>query len=182
MYLDDFAKNPKKVVSTNGKIGIGPGFAFDDHEHQLGIIVQRYTPILQATVVNPTMGAGARLEGTYIDWGAFYDFSAFIYMGGAGFAAGTGEYKVSLPLAGYGHRWSTATLISMAGWTAYDSSAGQVIISNRIGMTGGDIFVQLAYGNGYPLGNVFNVGAAAPMAFNQNDEIECWGRIFKEPV
>lgn len=180
--LDNLTRVPRPVGSTNGRLGIGPGLSYDDHEHQLGVIVQRYTPILQATVVNPTMGSGARLEGIYIDWGKFYDFSAFIYVGGAGFAAGTGDYKVSIPLAGYGHRWSGGTLVSMAGWTTYDSSAGQVGAGTRIGITAGDVFVQLSYGNGYPLGNVTTIGAAAPMAFNQNDEIECWGRIFKEAV
>lgn len=57
-----------------------------------------YTLNFTATTVNPTLGAGGFAEGKYLRLFPRMVIAYFrIFTGGAGFATGTGEYRVNLP-------------------------------------------------------------------------------------
>lgn len=69
-----------------------------------------FTLTLTADSVNPTPGASALFEGKYVRlWPRLVIVFFRIYVGGAGFAAGTGDYKINLPFA------MDATLIGADG-------------------------------------------------------------------
>lgn len=57
-----------------------------------------YTPLLTASTTNPTLGTGSLATGAYALWGdAVYYLFRFRF--GTGAAAGSGTYRVSLPVA-----------------------------------------------------------------------------------
>jgi hypothetical protein len=58
-----------------------------------------FTPTLTATTTNPTIGTGSTRNGWYsIGPGPTCTYSFFVRMGTSGFAAGSGSYKISLPI------------------------------------------------------------------------------------
>ncbi|HEY0770950.1 MAG TPA: hypothetical protein VGD31_11520, partial [Sphingobacteriaceae bacterium] len=58
-----------------------------------------YVPVLTASTVNPTLGAGGFITGKYLRLFPRLVIGEFrIFMGGAGFNPGTGFYQVSLPV------------------------------------------------------------------------------------
>lgn len=70
--------------------------------------INNYTLNLTAASVNPTLGAGSVLEGKYVRlWPRMIIVFFRIYVGGAGFAAGTGTYRINTPV-------STATTLTTA--------------------------------------------------------------------
>lgn len=59
-----------------------------------------YSPAWTADTLNPTLGAGGAVAGKYIRLFPRMVFGYFtIFAGGAGFATGTGLYRLSLPVA-----------------------------------------------------------------------------------
>ena len=57
-----------------------------------------YTLNWTASSVNPTLGAGGTTEGKYVRlWPRLVIVWFRIFMGGAGFAAGTGHFRINLP-------------------------------------------------------------------------------------
>jgi hypothetical protein len=57
-----------------------------------------YTPAWTASTLNPTLGAGGSITGKYIRlWPRMVLANFRIFTGGAGFATGTGSYRISLP-------------------------------------------------------------------------------------
>lgn len=60
-----------------------------------------YTPALTATTTNPTLGTGGSFEttGRYEQVGKTVRFSIIVRFGTAGVAAGSGSFRVSLPVA-----------------------------------------------------------------------------------
>lgn len=59
-----------------------------------------WTPTWTADSVNPTLGAGGSTDGKYIRLFPRMVLAYFrIFTGGAGFATGTGLYRISLPVA-----------------------------------------------------------------------------------
>lgn len=58
-----------------------------------------YALTLTATSVNPTLGAGSLLEGKFVRLWPRMIFAFFrVYVGAAGFAAGTGTYRINTPV------------------------------------------------------------------------------------
>lgn len=57
-----------------------------------------YTPALTASSVNPTLGTGSSVLGRYVKVGRLVIGYAHITFGTSGVAAGTGTYRVSLPV------------------------------------------------------------------------------------
>lgn len=57
-----------------------------------------WTPALTATTVNPTLGTGSAAVGYYVRNGRTIHATAFLRAGTSGVAAGTGNYRVSLPV------------------------------------------------------------------------------------
>ena len=57
-----------------------------------------YTVNFTASSVNPTLGTGGTTEGKYIRlWPRMVLVFFRVFMGGAGFATGTGHYRINLP-------------------------------------------------------------------------------------
>lgn len=58
-----------------------------------------WTPALTAATTNPTLGTGSSVDGRYFQIGKLVIASFTIQFGTSGFSAGSGEYRVSLPVA-----------------------------------------------------------------------------------
>ena len=58
-----------------------------------------WTPALTATTTNPTMGTGSSVTGTYLQVGKHITGTLEIVAGTSGFVAGSGTYRISLPVA-----------------------------------------------------------------------------------
>lgn len=64
-----------------------------------GVFTQdTYTPVLTASSVNPTMGSGSSAFGRYMRIGNFVVVWGQVVFGTSGVAAGTGDYRISLPV------------------------------------------------------------------------------------
>lgn len=57
-----------------------------------------WTPALTASTTSPTLGTGSAVSGYYKQIGKLVVYWARIQFGTAGVAAGTGDYRVSLPV------------------------------------------------------------------------------------
>lgn len=77
-----------------------------------------YTPALTATTTSPTLGTGSAQVGHYHRDGRTIYGAARITFGNAGAAAGSGNYKFSLPVA------AARSGEPLASGHVYDSSAG----------------------------------------------------------
>jgi hypothetical protein len=60
---------------------------------------QAYTPALTADTTNPTLGTGSEVTGRYVQLGKLVIGEARIIFGTSGAAAGSGAYRVSLPVS-----------------------------------------------------------------------------------
>lgn len=74
-----------------------PGETFTDDEAQDLGLQGTYTPALQATTTDPTLGTGATTTGDYLLHQGFVTVGFTIQFGTSGTAAGTGTYRVTLP-------------------------------------------------------------------------------------
>lgn len=131
-----------------------------------------YTPTLTASSVSPTLGTGSAAVGRYIQIGKLVIFQGRIAFGTSGTAAGTGNYRVSLPV-------DASTVIPsrrVGEATVFDSSASQLAWGNAV-ITAATYF-ELFYPTALPLGGAGQVGAAAPMAFGASDEIH-WSIVYQ---
>jgi hypothetical protein len=125
-----------------------------------------YTPILTASVTNPTLGTGASSTGLYfrIQNMIFYRFS--IIFGSSGFVPGVGNYEISLPVTGqqYGFYYSQVT-----GQTSFfDVSTNTPYFANAwmVSATKLNIIYQTAMN-----GSLSNVSAASPVVPANSDSI-----------
>lgn len=96
-----------------------------------------FVPQLTATTTNPTLGTGATQTGHYRRFGDWVDgFALFIF--GTGATAGSGEYRVSLPIASnapqhtpLGGVWifdNSATSFLVAACSTITSNSGRIIV------------------------------------------------------
>lgn len=86
-----------------------------------GPIFADWVPILTASVTNPTLGTGSTVDGRYGQNGKEIQGFASITFGSSGVAAGSGEYRVVLPVA---PRVESMNRVVGSG-LLYDSSAAQ---------------------------------------------------------
>lgn len=77
-----------------------------------------YTPALTAVTTNPTLGSGSFAGGRYAQIGKVVIGNAFIGFGSSGVGAGSGEYRISLPVAGNFTGW-----LLIGNGYVFDSSA-----------------------------------------------------------
>ena len=87
--------------------------------NQIGAAWETYTPTLTASTTNPTLGSGSTATGRYarINKTVFY-YAEFAF--GTGANAGSGSYRVSLPITAL-----NALNVVGSGWL-YDSSANRL--------------------------------------------------------
>lgn len=87
-----------------------------------------YAPALTATTTSPTLGTGSVASGWYVTAGQAVSGAARFYFGTGGASAGSGAYRISLPLAAVtsGVQFANGSLGagSIVGtWHARDGSA-----------------------------------------------------------
>jgi hypothetical protein len=83
-----------------------------------------YAAAWTASSVNPTLGSGGSVTGKYMRlMPSIVVGHVLIDMGGAGFAAGTGNYRISLPVAINPTIATLSDSIPIGKATYYDSSA-----------------------------------------------------------
>lgn len=75
------------------------GLAFQSLSAYLGGI-QPFVPVLTASTTDPTLGTGGEAHGEYIITGPICYYWGMILFGSAGFTAGSGTYRISLPVPG----------------------------------------------------------------------------------
>jgi hypothetical protein len=87
-----------------------------------------YTPVLTAVTTNPTLGSGSVAVGYYAQIGKVVIYSFQIVFGTSGVNAGSGDYRVSLPVtAAFGSAFYGAT----NGQTIFfDKSANSLYFAN----------------------------------------------------
>jgi hypothetical protein len=120
-----------------------------------------YTPVLTASVTNPVLGTGSFASGNYATINKICVGAGQIYFGSSGASAGSGEYKISLPLAGEGGSnvvGSGKLRDASAGFVAYLLSFAYDGTASRMGIQWGS-------------GNALNVTAASPITFGASDQI-----------
>lgn len=76
-----------------------------------------YTPALTAATTNPTLGSGSSATGRYIQIGKLVFVSGSFVFGSSGVNAGSGEYRISLPVT------SASTIILSGTTVLFDNSA-----------------------------------------------------------
>lgn len=125
-----------------------------------------YTPVLTASVTNPTLGTGSAQVGSYARIQNLIIYRFRISFGTSGISGGSGSYRVSLPVAASG---TTSFYEANNGQTSFfDSSANnlyfaQAWLANANYLT---ILVQNAF-------NTFNqdLTATVPVTVAANDTI-----------
>jgi hypothetical protein len=124
-----------------------------------------YTPSLTATVTNPTLGVGSQSLGSYVRVKNLIIARFFITFGTSGVAAGSGNYKVSLPVTA--SVFSNSFYTNNIGQTGYyDASANQPYYAN-IWMDS-DSTITLLYQTAFN-GAMSNISAASPVIPAAND-------------
>lgn len=126
-----------------------------------------YTPTLTASTTNPTMGTGSSRVGAYQQVGKTVHVRVAVVFGTSGAAAGSGTYRVSLPVtaktltAGY-HLGSSqvydssannadagvARIGGSAGWSVMEFLASGDLCTNAVPWTwanGDAIYLQITY-------------------------------------
>lgn len=121
-----------------------------------------YTPSLTASSSNPTLGTGSTAAGVYIRIGRLIIGNARVAFGTSGTAAGTGTYRVSLPVTPRNYATTPPPVVG-GGWI-YDASANSLwLVSTYIGT--GTSYVEL------PVEAGLVVTEAAPFAWSTSDQI-----------
>lgn len=125
-----------------------------------------YTPTLTASVTNPTLGTSGVQSGSYARIQNLIVARFIIIFGTSGVAAGSGNYRVSLPVpaAIYGSFYG-----AVSGKTSfYDSSANNTYFSSS--WVENTNYVSITYQTAFN-GAMSNVSAASPVIPAANDVI-----------
>ena len=126
---------------------------------------QAYTPVLTAVTTNPTLGTGSTVTARYQRQYGLVTYQGFILFGTAGTAAGSGAYRISLPVtAQTGIHKRRMSIVN-----AYDASAGHHCIMSAQLVT--STTMEAIFSNTWPLGNYTEMGASQPMTWAASDEI-----------
>lgn len=136
-----------------------------------------YTPALQASVTNPTLGSNSLVGGRYVRIGNWVYATGDIRFGTAGAAAGSGTYYITLPV----DRTSVVTANSdmYAGhWRCVGPAPApipylnthDIIISPGLGLGR----MQSRYPATYPTGTDTQVTHAVPWTWTINCRISFW--------
>jgi hypothetical protein len=122
-----------------------------------------HTPTLTAATTNPNLGGGST-SGNFLQIGSLviYRFSILF---GAGATAGTGVYRVSLPVTAA----SLSALLPVGSARAVDSSASlSAIVAIRLISTTN---LEFMYTATYPTGTINNISGASPWTWADADSI-----------
>lgn len=120
-----------------------------------------YTPTLTAVTTNPTLGTGGSATGRHVRIGNLMEVHATVVFGSSGVAAGSGAYRVALPVA----TQAAATILGTG--MLYDSSAGQMKHITAILSSSTTVALYL----GDAAAAAFEVTHANPWTWAANDQI-----------
>lgn len=144
------------VYSYNGSAWVPSGNTLD---------WQTWTPALTAVTTNPTLGTGSAVAGRYAQVGKVVTAQFRITFGTSGVAAGTGGYRVSLPVTPE----STLTWFVGSYW-AFDSS-GSASTMGQIAIDAGTSVLRFFYPATWPSGTSSEVAATTPWTWAASDQI-----------
>ena len=125
-----------------------------------------FTPVLTATVTNPTLGTGSSVAGQYARVQNLIIYQFRITFGTSGVVAGSGNYKISIPITAQS---TSAFHSSQLGQTTFfDSSANVNYFANAWleSTTNLSLLYQVTFN-----GLLVNISATAPVVPAANDEI-----------
>jgi hypothetical protein len=125
-----------------------------------------YTPVLTAITTNPTMGTGETRNGGYVQIGKLVIYRFAIFFGTSGVNAGSGGYRISLPVNGKGTGGPGAN--SSGSLFLYDSSAGTMFAGSIIEIGASSTAGPCYYAQNASL---TELGATAPWTWAANDQI-----------
>lgn len=147
---EDGQLHVKDSSGTVTSIGAGTTTAYAD-----------YTPALTAASVNPTLGSGSVADGRYTQIDDHVEGDAFFQFGASGAAAGTGAYRVSLPVNA---KTDALSFVAIGYAYMYDSSSGTLSIGvcSRVSTS----TIQIIQHN-----NANPVGAGSPWTWANDDVI-----------
>jgi hypothetical protein len=119
-----------------------------------------YTPTLTASSSDPTLGSGSSATGHYTRIGRTIIGRLRVAFGTSGTAAGSGTYRLSLPVTP-----ATPTVSQIVGsGSVRDSSSGNSVLVSAINGSGDTFITMNAEG-------AVAVGSAAPFAWSTQDSI-----------
>jgi hypothetical protein len=120
-----------------------------------------YVPTLTSTGTNPTMGTGATAVGSYNQVNAWVSGYGELVAGTSGFAAGTGAYRVLLPIATTAAGVTAGRVVGQG--TMFDASAG-TFVETFILVASTTTTATMIYTGGT------TIGATAPVVPANNDQ------------
>lgn len=128
-----------------------------------------YTPVLTASVTNPTLGTGSSSVGRYSVIGKRVFFSAEIILG-TGATAGSGFYTFSLPVAA-----RTGTPWQIVPVEGLDSSTGRYVAGIGEIASAGNSLTRIRFGDSGTTATSTSFGNATPWVWADADMIRVSG-------
>jgi len=131
----------------------------------IGAVAETYTPALTAVTTNPTLGTGSYSDGRYqlLQKRAFVEGA--IFFGSSGAAAGTGNYRISVPSA-----VSIKSNNAQIGYGLfYDASAGYVFYPMQAFYISATTFQLVVSSPAYTASSVLS--ATVPVVPANSDQI-----------
>lgn len=122
-----------------------------------------WTPTLTTGGTNPTLGTGSSATGKYLRLGNLVIARFFITFGTSGVAAGSGTYRVSLPINSAAHGEMSGSLF------LYDSSAAAGTSAGMFSYDAAASYVQMLYPTATTTYSV--VSNSAPWTWAASDQI-----------
>lgn len=120
-----------------------------------------FTPTLTAVTTNPTLGTGGTATGRYNQIGKLVEAHTIIVFGSASVGAGSGSYRVALPVSAH----ANATILGTG--MLFDSSAVQMKHITAIFQSSTTATLYL----GDAAAGVYEVTHANPWTWAANDQI-----------
>lgn len=125
-----------------------------------------YTPVLTAATTNPTLGSGAVTTGAYSQFGKLVAYRFFISFGTSGVSAGSGAYRISLPVT------ASTTLgagaLTLGSLFIFDSSTNNAHTGLMGNVSNGTYLSDIYYAQGGVLAAMSN---SAPWTWAASDQI-----------
>lgn len=129
-----------------------------------------YTPALTATTTNPTLGSGSTASGRYCQTGKLVVCQVWIVFGSSGTNAGSGSYRVSLPVTAasplrtggafpIGHGWTLQASLGLVTVEQVDTTK----VEMRVGGAGPNVVTDgfpAAWGANHEISLSFTYEAA----------------------
>jgi hypothetical protein len=146
------------------------GVAILMRDRSQGLFVP-YTPALTASSVNPTMGTGATATGMYTRLGDLVVAYGDIRFGTAGFAAGTGTYRIGLPVAVPDNSTDIGSEMVLGHWRC---TGGGLFVTDDIIANSNTQYMTARF----PLAGA-HLGADTLVAHNQPAAPWAWGNNYR---